>query len=151
MKWIIALLLIPAALFSQKVKKINNKVTLEKYYVLKSDTSVRHGRYEKYKYNDYLLISGYYKNGKKDSIWNEYSEYSLELIANGNYVNNEKVGIWKYPQSGVLEYDHTLNKPLSYDSTFNANFCNNEKSDTLPAIYLGGKMEEDLVQYLEYP
>lgn len=37
---------------------------------------------------------GYYKNGKKDSLWTTYS-YSTRMNEQGMYKEDIKVGVWK--------------------------------------------------------
>lgn len=84
--------------FAQVLKtvKVENKgnSAIEEFQVLASDPSVKHGWYKKYKYKDVLEISGYYKNGLKDSIWTEY--YNKLITSQGSYSNDQKSGLWTF-------------------------------------------------------
>ena len=66
---LILLFCAPMTLFAQKTKKITEKATKETFYVLQTDKKTRHGEYNKFSYNNKLLIKGYYKLGNKDGIW----------------------------------------------------------------------------------
>lgn len=63
------ILIVPLSLFGQATIRISNKKTNETYFVLKSDTSIRQGSYKKWNWDNKLIIDGYYKHGKKDSVW----------------------------------------------------------------------------------
>jgi len=97
---------IPGLLLAQKTVKVterHNRWDKEIYYVLKSDRSVRHGKYQRIGFKGQVDAEGNYKNGLKDSTWTEY-------MGEGTYANGVKVGIWKYYYSeGFLEqeYDYT--------------------------------------------
>lgn len=108
---------------------------LERYYVLNSDKNIKHGEYTSYfrvfdkdleKYKNALKYTGYYKNGKKDSLWTEYySPYNkpknihhLRVIldgvkSKGYYKDDKKVGIWMTKKDEVIErYDYDNKKKL---------------------------------------
>lgn len=108
---------------TKKVTKILDELNKEKevYYVLSSDTAVRHGSYKQIKYKKNVLISGYYKMGAKDSLWTEYDwrgtkNGRCKIRCSGNYSKGKKVGIWKfYAENGdlVQEYDYDSQKIIS--------------------------------------
>ncbi|WP_300663025.1 energy transducer TonB [Fluviicola sp.] len=108
---------------TKKITKITDELNEEKevYYVLSSDTNVRHGSYKQIKYKKDILISGFYKMGVKDSIWSEYDwrgtkNGRCKIRCSGNYSNGKKIGIWKfYNYNGeiVQEYDYDSNKIIS--------------------------------------
>jgi len=84
------MILLTATLFGQPVKTINNEKTHESYEVLLYDTTIRNGRYLKFGCNpDDTLITGFYKYGLKDSLWNEN-------MSKGFYDHGNKVGIWEF-------------------------------------------------------
>ena len=103
MKYIFTIIILTLSLltFSQKTEKVKKKFSVdgitvkEKYYVLKSDTSIRHGEYKRYDVLNDLQESGFYKMGVKDSIWKTYilNKYIGSI---GYYRNDKKSGVWKY-------------------------------------------------------
>ncbi|MBL4754471.1 MAG: energy transducer TonB [Flavobacteriales bacterium] len=102
----------------------------EKYEVLKSDKSIKHGIYvsyhkERYNLEGDNLISqtGQYKNGKKDGMWTTYKPPTKKgsithtgyRISEGEYKDGVKVGVWKtFKEEGkvVLQHDHDSNSDL---------------------------------------
>lgn len=72
----------------------------EEYYVLKSDESIRHGTYVKYrpaKGGVLVLESGMYQNGEKNGLWESFYESSTassSIKEKGVYVNGKKNGVW---------------------------------------------------------
>ena len=84
--------------YSQEIKLITkqakNTNTTEEYYVLKSNESIRQGLYEKRRYDDSLVIKGYYSKNKKDSIWIFYASNSIDTTSIGYYANDKPSGIW---------------------------------------------------------
>lgn len=97
----------------KKTDKHENPSYTEVYYVLKADKSVRHGLYQYLNYKKVPIIEGYYKMGKKDSLWTEYNWGRTKLIYKGFYKNDEKTGVWEYYTfAGELEqqYDHSTQK-----------------------------------------
>jgi protein TonB len=135
------LILIAQMAIGQETKKVTEKhfnpTYTEEYFVLKSDPDIRHGNYKKLGYKDCLVVNGYFKENKKDSLWTEYfwrtnivenqgsyradkkigiwSKYyminnSNRLKNKGEYINDERSGIWEfYNQEGELtqKYDFT--------------------------------------------
>ena len=106
--------------FGQKTKEVTKKYKnpwyTEKYSVLKSDKTVKHGNFQKLGYEDCLVINGYYNHGKKDSIWTTYYWRSKQIEKEGRYKDGKRVGEWRfYSQNGTLiqTYDYSLSK-LTY-------------------------------------
>lgn len=76
MKIVLFLMLFPSLLFAQATKKVKVKDErtpyTEVYHVLKKDKKMRHGFYQQFRNPDVLVKSGYYKAGKKDSLWVQF-------------------------------------------------------------------------------
>lgn len=100
------------------------------YYVLKSDTSIKHGSFTEYFPMSYAQRKGYhgglsaayrfvksegrYAYGQKNGYWKEYSAVSV-LSDEGSYMNDLKVGIWKHyacPERLVEEHDYTSGQDI---------------------------------------
>jgi len=79
-----------------KTRENDNPRYTEIFYVLKSDTSIRHGSYQRLGFNDEIILSGNYRNGKKDSLWVEFLRFSTIILSKGNYREGDKAGIWEY-------------------------------------------------------
>lgn len=122
----LSIVLIPLLSQGQQTKKITRIIDelnskSEVYYVLSSDTSVRHGSYKQIMYKKDILISGYYNMGVKDSLWSEYvwrgtKNGRCKIRCSGNYSNGKQIGIWKfYNYNGELvqEYDYETKKIIS--------------------------------------
>jgi antitoxin component YwqK of YwqJK toxin-antitoxin module len=84
----------------------------EEYTVLKSDKSIRHGSYVKYRkpFNTYVILeSGNYSNGQKDGLWQTFTDGSPSGVARnsirekGIYVNGKKNGTWTYYYLDTVE------------------------------------------------
>lgn len=113
---IIFLSILPSFLIGQEtliMSVVNEKPYFKEVYcVLKSDTSIKHGSYQKLNYKDEIITKGFYKNGLKDSLWREFQfqngiRYLKEM---GTYVLDKKAGIWEFCDiNGVtdLKYDFT--------------------------------------------
>lgn len=117
---LLILLLIGIQSISQETKKVVERpedVTRDmviKYYVLKDHRDIKHGPYTYYS-NGKLFISGYYKNGKKDSIWQRYNTEG-NVLAKKEYTDNKRVGTWEfYDKKGAVEWQHDF----STDSSVN--------------------------------
>jgi TonB family protein len=111
----------------------DSKQISEKYYVLNSDKTVKHGEYTSYfKLTDeelravkkgtimmqvFIRQKGHYKNGKRDGLWIEYSQPNI-IKTQGNYSADKKTGIWlTYKEKGVVteKFDYDNNKKLQPD------------------------------------
>lgn len=139
--------------------KTNGQIS-EKYYVLKSDKKTKHGEYvsfyhvtdEEYKEvkkgtlsDEYIRKEkGYYKFGKKDSIWTEYFAPQRSsknggrqtsyggVKSEGRYKDDKKVGIWQTAKNEITErYDYDNNKKLSPDIHVSASYPQSAKESGL--------------------
>ena len=87
--YLIILLTFPILIYGQetikKTRRLFPSYLMETYFTLKSDESIRHGSYQKFNSQGVVLVDGFYKNGQKDSIWNEY-DMTGKFIKSGSYV-----------------------------------------------------------------
>jgi TonB family protein len=105
-------------LSAQERKEIINKTGgkystyyKEDYYVLTSDMTTKDGPYQLFR-GDNLLESGYYKNGKKDSVW-EVRQRSGHVLSQKTYSQGKPTGIWHFNDGMGTEewnYDFSTNK-----------------------------------------
>jgi periplasmic protein TonB len=134
--------------------KDTRKVTIEYfyppikeiYYVLKSDTTVRHGSYRIVSEGK-ILIQGYYNMGKRDSLWTRFNQKGKPRYR-GYYSEDKRVGVWDfYDDKGEPEQqiDFTNNYMLLYRTQLAGNsFVVYHGSDSIyslldrPPLYLGG-------------
>jgi len=147
---VILLFVFPLLLTGQKTKKIVRERTFpelsEVYYVLKSDTSVKHGKFQAGTIGK-VLMEGYFKMGYMDSIWTQYNMQG-NIRSRGWYEKNKRDSIWEfYDLKGELEQkiDFTNNQVLQYKTTFADHiFKIFTGSDTLmtklerPPLFFGG-------------
>jgi hypothetical protein len=99
MKKIIFLLLlsIPFIMNGQSTKKTKNKLSdnsIEIFYTLKSDNSIKQGSYELFE-NKKLKVSGNYLDNEKNGIWVIYHKNSTKSAV-GNYEKGKRIGVWKF-------------------------------------------------------
>jgi TonB family protein len=106
---LLILLFIAIRSFSQETKKVvegtNDRVKMI-YHVLKENKQVKHGPYEQY-YNGVLVISGFYKMDKKDSVWQLYNSKGT-VLSRKTYAENKRTGVWnfnKYDGTPEWQYD----------------------------------------------
>lgn len=133
------------------------------YTVLKSNKKVKHGPYKKMGYQDKVMETGFYKNGVKDSTWEEINPYSGKVMIKGNYTNDAKTGTWDYyTWGGELEqqYDHSSKqlvyfKPHKADSlymVYNGNELTPSTLDQPPVLVEGSSIiRETMNKNLRYP
>jgi len=128
------LLLIATSAFSQQRKKVtdmpgdkHHKIK-EVYYVLRSDNTVRDGPYQQLR-NDRLTVSGYYKNGQKDSVWEMYSN-TQAILSRKWYDHGRMTGKWEFFNSnGEISYTYDFaTSKVTYTSA-------QPRSDTATCIY----------------
>lgn len=161
-------LLMPFILLGQKVKltsvKVKNDSFSEEYTVQKSNPKILHGRYKKFFSDKNPDIEGFYKNGKKDSVWTEYW-YSGKKIAEGKYINDNRIGIWEFfDVNGEVEqrYDFSKNELVYFrlPETEKYKFLRIVNSpDTIsvqlerPPVFLGGSalFSKALTSEIRYP
>ena len=126
--------------FAQKVKKMKKNVGHGKaiYYVLKSDTNIKHGKYivKTYTGRD-IVVSGNYVNGNKDGQWIEKHIYKgRKLKSQGNYKDNKRVGDWIFynTKGDSIQIYNFDEKKLKWTKS-----C---KSDRKYNIHVEGKITE---------
>ncbi|NEM97893.1 toxin-antitoxin system YwqK family antitoxin [Pontibacter burrus] len=103
---LITLLLVICAIVNSPAQKLTKKQHYkngisEKYFVLKSDKSVKHGQYLR-TYNDvwfkdYIIDFGEYSNNQKTGKWYEFyaKDPNNFLRATGEFSNDKKEGWWQ--------------------------------------------------------
>ena len=137
---------------------------VERFSVLKSDTTVRHGSYRRM---DYIggapKLLGHYKYGKKDGRWQEFSLWDVFLMALGNYTEDKRNGVWTfYSKLNVKEqlYDYTKKEVVFFANDPNATYTIINGKDTLkkvkperPPLYIGGNVTlmTYIFKHLVYP
>jgi len=96
----VLLLALTSTAFSQQRKKVtdmsgdkHHKIK-EVYFVLRSDNTVRDGSYQQFR-NDKLIVSGYYRNGQKDSVWEAYSN-TQAILSRKWYDHGRMTGKWEF-------------------------------------------------------
>lgn len=168
-KILLILIVSPVIIMAQETKKVTrenkNPPYKEVYHVLKSDTATLHGSYQKLNHKGKVLVSGFYKNGLKDSIWTEYLWDGENVKSKGHYSQDKKAGLWEfYDFKKELEqkYDFTK-KELVY---FKADSREKDEAfrmikdgDTIkvkldrPPLYIGGSamMLEAINKNIRYP
>lgn len=110
----LALLTISITAGAQKTTKIGEE-TGEKgaklkteYYVLEENIEVKHGNYQKF-LNGNLVLDGYYKMNKKDSLWKNISTRS-QVLSERSYAENKRTGVWRfYKSDGKMEWQYDFN------------------------------------------
>ena len=105
------------SLFSQDRKKVTGNVgdrrsgTKEIYYVL-TDGSTKDGSYELI-HNGKTRTTGFYKLGKKDSVWENYN-YKNVLVSRKRYIDGKQAGIWGfYNGAGELDWTYDFNSGIA--------------------------------------
>jgi len=165
---LLALLLVgtmPA--YGQATRRIERQhpieANIEQYYVLVADSNVKHGPYRMiYFFGGEPMQVGYYKLGKKDSLWKEYCAWDNFIQARGKYHNNQRVGEWEFfKKRNVLEqkYDYTRHTVtyFTFDSGARKMMVDNGKLVPTeldrPAMYIGGKLSVMgfVMEHLKYP
>lgn len=149
-KWVVLLLLFPLLLAGAETKKVTYQYLYpqmkEIFYVLKSDTTVRHGPYQLLS-NGKPLVLGSYNMGKKDSLWTQYNQKGV-LRCRGSYENDKREGIWEYYDNNAQleqKIDFTKNEVIAYRTSFSKHpFRVISGTDTTltvldrPPLFLGG-------------
>src|ERR1700690_2206649 len=106
----------PTRTVTKTIKRANNfPPYTEKYSVLKEDGTTRLGLYEQYDNSGRILVRGYYKNGKKDSIWTGYDIWRDFIVSEGYYHLDKKAGTWTFNKDKdtiELRYDFDKNEVL---------------------------------------
>lgn len=140
----------PFVLYGKETRKVSieyfNPPYREIYYVLKSDSSIRHGSYRLIS-NGKILVQGYYKTGRKDSMWTHYN-LKGKLRFRGFYTEDKRTGIWEFndnkgePEQKV---DFTNGQIMLYRTQFaGTTYKVYSGQDTIftlldrPPLYMGG-------------
>lgn len=133
----------------------------EVYYVLKSDTSVKHGAYRAETMGK-VLAEGHFRMGVMDSIWTQYDKTGI-IRSRGWFENNNRYGIWEFfDKKGELEQkiDFSTNEILLYRTALTHNpFRVVSGRDTLmsildrPPLYIGGqsRLNDYLMEKMRIP
>jgi periplasmic protein TonB len=169
-RFLIILTVLPSVLFGQETKMIvlfkENK-SKEVYEVLRKDTTIKYGSYQKYNSNNILVVEGFYKDGLKDSCWTEYQWFdnSKRNKMRGNYSQDKKTGLWEfYNFKGILEqkYDYSSEKLVYYyidpkekEKQYYVYIGEDSLKTKLnrPPLYIGGAgmMIKNIEENIDYP
>ncbi len=90
----------------------------EMYFVVRADTSLRHGQYKAYTTKGSELMQGAFNRDKKHGKWKYwYTDGAKALKSEGTFTNGTKTGTWKYyyntsPPAIKQEIEYSL-----YEST----------------------------------
>ena len=135
-----------AAKETKKIVRVPYPAFSETFYVLKSDTGIRHGSYQA-AVSGKVIVSGFYKMGKQDSIWIRYN-LKGKIRARGWFNDDKRDSIWEFfNDKGELEQklDFTSNQVLYYQTLFaEYPFKIISKADTImtvldrPPLFIGG-------------
>lgn len=141
-------LILPIAAGAQELKKVRNHNEetdqTEIYQVLKSDPSVRQGSYKKLARNGDIIITGFYKNGLKDSLWIEYNPVNKNIFSKAHYSEGSVTGICEYyDENGNLsqKYDYTHHRLLynrSIDGMHVFDINSPDIGERQYPVYIGG-------------
>lgn len=127
MKYLLCLfLLIGNRIHAQEIVKVvhDDKQPMETFYVLKSDKTIKQGKYVQY-FREHKLIDGHYTNSQKDSIWSYYNEEG-KLITQYDY-SQDKV---------LVNIITEKEKQKKYKIIYNDNLIETELDH--PPMYPGG-------------
>lgn len=157
--------LFPFLLFGKETRKVTieyfNPPYREIYYVLKSDSSVRHGSYRLIS-DGKILVQGNYKMGRKDSLWTEYNQKG-KLRFRGFFTEDKRTGIWEFnDDKGETEQkvDFTNGQIMLYRTQFAGStfkvYSGHDSIFTLldrPPLYMGGasRLKEYLASEIRPP
>lgn len=107
-------LTITASSFAQDRKKVTHNwpgtypMIKEVFYVQKSDRTKKDGPYQLAQ-DGKQLVSGYYNNDQKDSVWEMYNSSSI-LVSRKWYRQGEKTGKWEFfTRTGEPDWTYDFN------------------------------------------
>jgi len=120
---ILPFLFLPLSILAQSTKKISNTSgdkynnAKEIFYVLETDETVKEGPYE-YHWLNSLECTGFYKAGKKDSVWIRYRRG--KIASKRFYQEGKRIGIWEFFKfNGELDWKYDFNTQTSiHDQDF---------------------------------
>lgn len=127
---LLVLLFIALKSISQETKEIveksGTKWNKEKkvYSVLIDNNTVKQGAYQHY-YNDKLVVSGFYKMDKKDSVWQRNTSRGV-MVSKKMYAEGKRTGSWEF-------FNQDGSTALKYD--FNTASFQTQQPDTLIVKY----------------
>ena len=82
--------------------------TEEVYYVLKDDNTKKDGPYEVIR-NENVVLSGFYKNDQKDSVWEVYAPNNI-LLSRKWYQQGKRTGKWEFfTRAGEVDWTYDFN------------------------------------------
>jgi TonB family protein len=170
MKWIYLLVtvLFPFIAQAQETRDIVVKNApkhyVERFSVLKSDSTIKHGSYRRMDFFDGSpKLLGTYKNGKKNGRWQEFSVWDVFLAALGNYTDDKRTGAWIFfskLNQKEQEYDYTAKKLLYYEKNDTARYTVIKGKETIknvklerPPLYIGGNISlmSFTLSHMDYP
>ena len=163
-KWILISGFLIGAVHAQAQKRSTKTVkapapakTKEVFQVVDGD--IKDGSYKRYR-SKVLIEDGYYRNGKKDSVWTCFT-VKKEPVATGTYREDQRVGNWTfYSKSGrmVQRYDYDADSLVFFDVDEErlsgpAPFTFPDTSEERMALFIGGYyyMYSILNNYMNYP
>jgi TonB family protein len=145
----------------QITKKHKNPTIIEKYYVVKNNTSIKHGIYEKFDSHSKLIERGFYKNNEKDSLWIEYQLGSKGIKSKGSFKNDREIGLWEfYDYKDRLNYSYNFdeNKVIDYHWYENSDSINvringvwDKRKVDSPPLSLRNDYRQTIARNLRYP
>jgi TonB family protein len=142
---LLSALIFSTNLFAQSVKITNDKTDKgikERFYVLKSDNSIKDGPYAAYSlHGGHLLCEGFYKNNNRDSVWNGY-DYNGQVEVKYDYTH-KKLLLFNPPKSvKSIEKYNLINGPDTTKVTLDQ-----------PPIFVdgGSKMLQLYIANIRYP
>lgn len=94
---LLSLLIIPLLNYGQSVKQIKNQLdnnSIEKYHVLETNDSIKHGTYT-LSINGEILEKGNYTNNYKSGEW-IYFHQNKTKSAEGSFENGKRIKLWKF-------------------------------------------------------
>ena len=152
----LTIIILTINVFGQKTKKIKHKIEdswqKEEYYVLKSNTDIKHGNYKELGSKNSVITNGYYKNNKKDSIWTEYFYRTDKIKTQGNYLKDLKTGLWVYygklgSENIIKKGEYKENKKVGIWEYYNKNNELYQKYDYSKNELIFFKPEKEIQTY----
>ena len=169
-KLVVTLLLLVFTICAFSQELVEMKVAykngeIEIFHVLKTDSTIMHGNYQKYFDKKRICIDGSFNMGKKDSTWTTYFSFNKLIQTQGNYKEDKRVGEWSfYNDKGELEQKYNFSKnEISYfknefsDTAYKTRiYQNNDTIDAhieRPPLYIGGNYQlfKQIRNNMKYP
>ncbi len=124
---------------AKRIMKSNeNAILCASHYlfcVINRKDGIFHGKYLEWNYNQYLLIDGIYRYGKKHGIWKFY-DIDGNIMLSVNYKDDDKCGTWKkYDNYGkILEERDYINDRKYFDKNYNINDQNDDENNQIKSL-----------------